>query len=285
MSTERYVFSEHEFRTYYSGARLLYISREKYGGDWYSMPHIHKFTEFFFVVGGSGKFQIRDNAYGIATGDMVLLNPQVEHTETSVVEAPLEYIVLGIEGVKLVTGLDSAEGFNIIHFDEAADDISNYMHRILAEAKRCNSGYEDVCQSLLHILLINLMRHTKITPRTEDAFENASPKAASAKAYIDMHFRENITLQSIAEAANSNKYYLSHIFSQAHGISPLQYVQTLRLENSKYLLRTTNYSLKQIASMSGFSSISYFTQRFSKVENMTPSSYLNMCQSRMANGT
>lgn len=282
MSTERYDFSEHEFRAYYTGARLLYITRERYNGDWYSMPHIHNFTEFFFVVGGSGEFQIRNDSYAISTGDMVLLNPQVEHTETSYVEDPLEYIVLGIEGVKLVTSLDSVEGFSIIHFHDAAENIANYLHCILAEAKRHDSGYEDVCQSLLNILLINLMRRTKITPRTEDEVESASPKALAAKAYIDSHFRENISLQDIADATDSNKYYLSHIFSQAYGISPLQYVQTLRLEDSKYLLRTTNYSLKQIASMAGFSSISYFTQRFSKVENMTPSSYRAMCQKKLS---
>lgn len=278
MSTERYIFSEHEFRTYYAGARLLYISRERYNGDWYSMPHIHNFTEFFYVVGGSGKFQICNKSHEISSGDMVLLNPQVEHTETSFVEDPLEYIVLGIEGVKLVTSLDSEEGFSIIHFNEVSDDISHYLYFILEEAKRHDSGFEDVCQSLLNIILITLMRRTKITPRTDATVENASPKALQAKAFIDAHFRENITLQSVADALESNKYYLSHIFSKTYGLSPLQYVQTLRLEDSKYLLRTTNYSLKLITSMVGFSSVSYFIQRFSKVENMTPSCYRNMCQ-------
>jgi len=278
MSTERYDFSDHEIRAYHSGARLLYISREKYSGDWYSMPHTHPFTEFFYVVNGTGKFRIEDTNYDVTEGDLVLINPQVVHTETSLVANPLEYVVLGIQGVKLLTSIDSTKGFNIVSFNEAKEVISNYLESILVEAKNQENGYEDVCQALLNILLINLMRRTQITPRVDDTDKNANPKAVEAKRYIDEHFRENINLDTIAESVVVNKYYLSHIFSQAYGVSPLQYVQTRRLEDSKYLLRTSSYTLKQIAAMSGFSSLSYFTQRFTKVEGICPSNYRQQYQ-------
>ena len=237
------------------------------------MPHIHNFTEFFYVVGGSGKFQIRNDSHEISTGDMVLLNPQVEHTETSFVEDPLEYIVLGIEGVKLVTSLDSVEGFSIIHFNEVADDISQYLYFILAEAKRHDSGFEDVCQSLLNILLINLMRRTKITPRTADTVENASPKAMQAKAFIDAHFRENITLQSVADATDSNKYYLSHIFKAETDFSPMQYVTRLRLGEAQNLLINTDLSVTEIAAAVGYNDSNYFQKVFRRNVGLTPGNY------------
>lgn len=68
-------------------------------------------------------------------------------------------------------------------------------------------------------------------------------------------------------------------------MSPIQYVQTLRLEESKYLLRTTDFAIKQIALITGFSSLGYFSQRFSKAEGMSPAKYRVMAQNKLIGGT
>ena len=158
MSTDRYDFTEREFQLHNSGAKLLYISSAKYNGDWYSFPHTHNFTEVFYVIGGAGKFQIRDSYYKVSVGDMVILNPNIEHTETSMVDDPLEYIVLGIRGIKMSAELDPKQDFSIIHFNEAAEEIQRYLLAMLQEAKNKKNDYEEVCGHLLDILLICLMR-------------------------------------------------------------------------------------------------------------------------------
>lgn len=285
MSTDRYDFTDHEFQLRNSGAELLYISSAKYNGDWYSLPHAHNFTELFYVVGGAGKFQIRDAYYKVSVGDMVLLNPNIEHTETSMVDDPLEYIVLGIRGIKLSAELNPKQGFSIIHFDESAEEIQRYLFAMLQEAENKKSEYEDVCRHLLDILLIYLMRQTNTAPRAQEAELSTRNKAAAAKEYIDAHFREDIALDQLAQKIQVNKYYLAHIFSQNYGMSPIQYVQTLRLKESKYLLRTTDYAIKQIASITGFSSLGYFSQRFSKAEGMSPAKYRIMAQSKLSGDT
>lgn len=284
MSTDRYDFTEREFQLHNSGAKLLYISSAKYNGDWYSFPHTHNFTEVFYVIGGAGKFQIRDSYYKVSVGDMVILNPNIEHTETSMVDDPLEYIVLGIRGIKMSAELDPKQDFSIIHFNEAAEEIQRYLLAMLQEAKNKKNDYEEVCGHLLDILLICLMRQTNITSRVQEADLTHQNKAAAAKEYIDAHFREDIALDQQAQKIQVNKYYLAHIFSQSYGMSPIQYVQTLRLEESKYLLRTTDFAIKQIASITGFSSLGYFSQRFSKAEGMSPAKYRVMAQNKLIGG-
>ena len=93
--------------------------------------------------------------------------------------------------------------------------------------------------------------------------------------------REDIALDQLAQRIQVNKYYMAHIFSQNYGMSPIQYVQSLRLEESKYLLRTTDFAIKQIASITGFSSLGYFSQRFSKAEGMSPAKYRVMAQNKL----
>ena len=80
-------------------------------------------------------------------------------------------------------------------------------------------------------------------------------------------------LQQLAEDAHMNKYYLSHAFKREYGTSPINYMITKRIEESKYLLAETDLSMSQIAQLLGFSSLSYFSQVFRRTQAVTPMEY------------
>ena len=70
-----------------------------------------------------------------------------------------------------------------------------------------------------------------------------------------------------------SKYYLSHAFKREYGISPINYMISRRIEESKYLLAETDLSMSQIAQLLGFSSLSYFSQVFRRIQTTTPMEY------------
>ena len=70
-----------------------------------------------------------------------------------------------------------------------------------------------------------------------------------------------------------NKYYLAHTFRREFGTSPISYLISRRVEESRFLLRETDHSLSLIAQMLGFSSPSYFSQCFRRVEGVSPMEY------------
>ena len=76
--------------------RLLYISKSRFGGDWNSTVHTHSCTELFYCLSGEGQFLLSGQLFPVKPDDMVIVNPQVEHTELSLNASPLEYIVLGV---------------------------------------------------------------------------------------------------------------------------------------------------------------------------------------------
>lgn len=80
---------------------LLYISTSRYEGDWHSTPHAHHCTELFYVSSGKGSFLVNDDVFDVKADDLIIVNPNVMHTEMSRDESPLEYIVLGIEDCSL----------------------------------------------------------------------------------------------------------------------------------------------------------------------------------------
>ena len=80
-------------------------------------------------------------------------------------------------------------------------------------------------------------------------------------------------IRILAEIAHINKYYLAHTFQKEYGISPITYLNCRRIEESKYMLGNTGYSLAQISELMGFSSPSYFSQCFRKAAGLTPNEY------------
>ena len=77
----------------------------------------------------------------------------------------------------------------------------------------------------------------------------------------------------LAGLAHLNKYYLAHAFQREFGVSPINYLISRRIEESRFLLRETDHSISQIAQILGFSSLSYFSQTFRRLEGVSPVEY------------
>lgn len=124
------------------------------------------------------------------------------------------------------------------------------------------TGFEDVCQACMEMLVIRLMRKISLSVSAASPLATGNRQCALVKHYIDQHFKEALSLEQLAEKAHMNKYYLVHTFKDEYGISPINYMISRRIVESKYLLAETDLSLAQIAHLLGFSSPSYFSQAF-----------------------
>lgn len=268
-----------------SKVKLLYVSTAKYGGDWHSTLHTHACTEIFYVVGGSGKFNIEGKLLPVTTDDMVIVNPNVEHTEVSYNKRPLEYIVLGVEGLEYSAGEDADERWFMTNLQNAREALLHALREMLREIEYKAVGYELICQDLLEVLILRLMRHAGLQflpTKTEHRKPGRKPskECAAVRHYIDNHFKENINLDMLSELVHVNKYYMVHSFTKEYGISPINYLISRRIEESKYLLSDTDHSLSQISHMLGFSSPSYFSQSFRRLEGMSPMEFRRSSRSR-----
>ena len=253
--------------------RLLYISKSRFGGDWNSTAHTHACTELFYCLSGEGRFYISGQYYPVHPDDMVIVNPQVEHTELSLNAAPLEYVVLGISGIEVLFGKADAP-YVILNCKDQRDRLCTLLHMLLAEADHSLDGYETVCQDLLEVLLIWLVRSSTLSLQLRDSPARADNReCAEIKRYIDTNYRENISLDKLAALAHLNKYYLAHAFQKEYGVSPITYLSRRRIEESKYLLGNTSHTLAQVSELLGFSSPSYFSQCFRKAEGISPNEY------------
>ena len=237
-----------------------------------STTHTHSCTELFYCLSGEGQFLLSGQLFPVKPDDMVIVNPQVEHTELSLNASPLEYIVLGISGIEILFGKADST-YAIFNCRENRERMVTLLHMLLAEADRSLDGCETVCQDLLEVLLIWLVRCTTIS-RQVRRLPDRELGVREIKRYLTLTTARHLP-RILAEVAHINKYYLAHTFQKAYGISPITYLNRRRIEESKYMLGNTGYSLAQISELMGFSSpqLFFFLNASARREGLTLNEY------------
>ena len=91
--------------------------------------------------------------------------------------------------------------------------------------------------------------------------------------YISKNFTSNLTLDDVAEHVHLNPAYFSTLFKQSTGSSFKEYLNMVRIEESKRLLSNTENSIIDISMAVGFMDQSYFSKVFKKYTGLTPKQY------------
>ena len=271
MSNQRYQFQDYKLEK--MNVQLLYITQAKYDIDWHSIKHMHHFTELFYVIRGNGSFLVENETFPVKEDDLIVVNPNVNHTEVSNPENPLEYIVLGISGLQFLNeDKEEVYDYSTHNYYNFKHEILFYLRTLVEEVRDQDENYQAISQNLLEILIWNIIRRTKKKILLKPT-KKVNKECRFIEQYINDHFAEDITLQKLSELTYLNKYYIVHVFKKYKGLSPINYLIERRMEEAKNLLETTNYPVSKISDIIGFSSQSYFSQTFKKEMNMTPNQY------------
>ena len=251
---------------------LRNVASAKYGGDWYSIPHAHNYTELFYIVGGAGQFQINGASFPVQAHQLVVVNPNILHTEVSYAAQPMEYIVLGVEGLELTNSNSDEARYCIYSFPES-NTVLTCMRNILQEMQGQKPEHLTVCLAYTDIIMVQLIRNAGVSVTQAPSRFPKNRQCTSVRQYIEQHYKENLTLDLLAEKVSINKYYMAHAFKQEYGVSPISYLISCRIREGKRLLAETDLSLSQITGILGFSSSSYFSQTFRNAEGLSPTEY------------
>jgi len=98
---------------------------------------------------------------------------------------------------------------------------------------------------------------------------------ATAKEYIRNHYREELTIEAIANHIGISRSYLSLLFSKYMQYTAVDFIHAVRCDHASYLLRTTQFTILEIALEVGFTNRQHFTRTFGKIYGVTPAQYRN----------
>lgn len=236
-------------------------------------------VELVLIYSGASEYLIHDKIYPVKAGDLLIYNANVVHDENSGPGSGLGFFSVAIGGLHMPNLRDNALIPDDIGYLFQTGKNYQDVYRILESMFR-NLSEEELhaeayCSSLMHALLHKVLaivgESTGNAP--EDKIEKPNILGHRVKKYIDEHYMEPITLQSIASALNTSPYYISHIFKEMSGYSPIQYLLRRRIGEAQTLLITTDYSITDIAGMVGYDTQSYFNMQFTKNVGMPPKKF------------
>lgn len=249
------------------------IKKASYDVNWHSTLHSHSFHELFYCIDGEGAFLTNYGEQKITKNNLIIVNPYIEHTEYSVEDVPLEYIVIGFRGPEINLPNHAFDN-GLFFFDDQRLDFSPYLKEIITIC-RDNTHYSStIVQYLFNAIIF------KIHSITNNSMKNQAPLALSvnvtlAKNFIDNHFSKNISLTEIENRTHLSKYHLSRQFKKELDLSPIDYLYSVRFLHAKELLESTNLTVVQIAHNVGFKSANHFSEKFKREFLQTPIAYRN----------
>ena len=109
--------------------------------------------------------------------------------------------------------------------------------------------------------------------RKKDIIKSNNSLVNKAILYIEKNYNYELSLEIIADELHISKSHLSYLFIKNTGLKITQFINNVRIRESKNLLKNSNYSLSYISHICGFNNQNYFSTLFKKYENLTPLEY------------
>ena len=259
---------------------LCYTWKKKIGES-FSPPrilHSHDdLVEVNLITSGSISFTLAKHTYTVSNGDIIVINAGVLHDEDALQAASTTTVGFGMAGVKIEGLPDNmlipADANPVLSLGDAFEEVRGLLTTIHDLLNQDTDRYAEASQLLACGALAMLARLYQQKASAAAPPVKSEILTERIRDYINAHYQEEFSLQDIGKALHSNPYYISHVFKESTGYSPMQYAIRLRLGQAQALLAGTNYSITQIAGMVGYDNPSHFNTMFAKYIGMSPGKY------------
>lgn len=110
---------------------------------------------------------------------------------------------------------------------------------------------------------------TELLSRLYRCDRQETPAARMAE-YIGDHLSEPVNLEQLGAVFHFSKNHIINLFKQEHGVTPTEYLNTLRLQKAMHLLEATSASAESIAAACGYHTYSHFYRLFLRKTGIAP---------------
>lgn len=153
------------------------------------------------------------------------------------------------------------------------DDNSAPFRRMVEEHLKSDTMSLPLCKALAMDIIIRLIRQNKSCEDMRPGENSMFQKTIIT--YLEKHLKEEITVGDMADAMGYSESHFRALFRKVSDISPVQFLQHLRIESAQRLIREKRLSLTEIAFEVGFNSSQYFSNVFKKQIGLSPREYRN----------
>ena len=250
---------------------------------WEFKYHCHDFLELSIVTSGVADYCIDGNNYTIKKGEVLISNPGLYHMETPGEYSKYTQLHIGVHNFKLSdireNYIDNKGVGPVIKLKKYENEFLKCCDEIIKEEKMKRVGYPIVLKSLVMKLLIILCREFESEEKQEDEYNcsfQSSEKQNIVREIID-YMNENymcdISLDKISKNMYLSPVYISKIFKEEIGDSPINHLIKIRLSKAEDLLKDKSIPIKVVAQRVGYNDAYHFSKLFKKYYGISPSAF------------
>ncbi len=248
--------------------------------------HAHDYTEMFIILSGQQTIVWNDKPFELGIGDVLICNPGDYHRE--LVSNPMDPALRFIVGFSHYQFRDMPadrivlpEGPVLRLSSPARKNVISLCFDMVAEGYTGQMGQYFMQKAYLIQLLIWIMRDALGTSlekgeQSRYAFDSYGKTYAvkQIRRYLEEHYPEKISLDQIARNMYLSSVYISKIFKEETGETPINYLIKIRLEKAReYLENPGGESIKEIAEKVGYDDAYHFSKLFKKYYGEAPAFY------------
>ncbi len=263
---------------------IFFASKEKMLRDDYY--HDHDFAEITYILSGNGKYYINGTTYEVRAGDIIMCNPGVKHHNIVVDEKePTVEVFIGFTNFRFKNMPPNSIIFKnneyIMHTSgELKKETTRICWEMVAEQMGDQVGKYFMLKAQLMKMLLLIMRELLGGEMQEKQnsynFESYNKNYVVRRiiTYLDENYASKISLDKIARNMYLSPVYISKIFKEETGESPINYLIKIRLEKAKdILVNGDGGSIKVIANSVGYDDVYHFSKLFKKHYGISPLYY------------
>ena len=235
--------------------------------------HKHNFFELHFMLDGYLGYEFEDKRVKVRGGEFIIIPPNKIH---SVCDVPDTFYKMTI---CVEVGTESSVGKALLKFSDKVisigDDIRDAAGNLL-DAQQSSAGKRNKSiqiRKAIYSVVYNIVGENPCDDNSDGNIVRKDERVLSAKKYIDDNSDKFINCSEVASYCNLSTKQMGRLFKGYEGISLLQYIHNVKIEQSKYLLVHTEESQADIAKRLGFLDAQYFGKFFYRMTGETPCEY------------
>ena len=247
--------------------------------------HWHNAFEIILPVENGYTVEVEQERFDLNPGEIIIIPAGKSHSITAPEHGRRYILLFGIGSMSKIRGynsilslLNSTMLITPNTAPEIYSDVYTRITQMISEFFNDNDFYEFSIYSNLMSLLVSVARYSLAMNRDSVPGSYMTKKKhfhrfQQVLDYIDVHYADNLTLESVAEYGGFSKYYFSRLFKDYSGYNFYDYLIMRRIKAAELLLTQPRLSITEVALQSGFSSISTFNRSFKKIKGCTPGEY------------
>ena len=233
--------------------------------------HMHDAAEIVIMRRGYLNITVNGTAYVLEPNSILAVFPGMIHSYESASEEARGVFVGFVPGVideyqTVFSAMWPASP--LIRIEAGDEELENVVERL--EQYVNGKGKQQLLLPYIHLLAACLLMKLDLVSRNE---LHGNSFMYEVTDYIQAHFAENLSLESVAKALGVGKSHLSHLFSQQLKINFRRYLNTIRVENACIMLQENESSIKEVCFDCGFDSLRTFHRVFLEEQRMTPGEF------------